>query len=178
MKKFFFVLALVAGGFTASQAQVSAKFGGGINVALPTGNDNFSVGAGLDLMGHFGLSDKLALTADAGYTALFPKSDWKGSTYGLIPIRGGVRLYPSPAFFVGGKAGVGLLNYKLKRDGIEFKTENNSSFAYSFGAGYVMDSKLEIGASYDGYSQKEKVTDTKINNGMINVRLGYWFGNN
>ena len=173
MKKVFFSLFLTAISFTAVNAQIGSKFGGGINVAVPTGNDNFSIGAGLDLMGHFGISDNLALTADAGYTALFPKSDFKGSTYHMIPLRAGLRFYPSESFFLGAKAGLGLLNQKIKG----FDGTNNSALAYSFGAGYAMDPKLEIGVSYDGYSHKEKVSDTKINNGLVNIRLGYWFGN-
>ena len=140
---------------TAANAQ--AKFGAGLNVGIPVQNlSGSSIAVGGDLMLHYGLSKEVAITGDAGYTALFAKND--GKTTGIIPLRVGLRYYPSSNFFLGGKIGVGFL------------TGNGSvtTTAYSLGAGIKMADNLEIGASYDAYSKDGTI-------GLLNFRLGYFF---
>lgn len=158
MKKLLFVAVLVTA-FTMTNAQ-DFKIGGGINLAVPVSNmGGTSIGAGVDLLGQIGLSENFAITVDAGYTSFFAKNG--GDNVGLIPIRGGVRFMASPEFYLGAKAGVGIQTYS---------GGSTSTTAYSFGAGYMLSPKLDLGVSYDGYSKNGSF-------GYANLRLGYTFGN-
>ncbi|MEO7048660.1 MAG: hypothetical protein ABI091_25390, partial [Ferruginibacter sp.] len=66
------------------------------------------------------------------------------------------------SFYLGGKVGVGIFTGG---------GNNTSTTAYSFGAGYMISPKLDLGVSYDGYSK------SGYSSGLVNVRLGYFFGN-
>ena len=137
------------------KAQV--KFGAGLNVGIPVQNlSGSSIAVGGDLMLHYGLSKEVAVTGDVGYTALFAKND--GKTTSIVPLRAGLRYYPSSGFFLGGKIGAGFLS----------GNGSITTTAYSLGAGVKMDDQLEIGASYDAYSKNGTI-------GLINFRLGYFF---
>ncbi len=171
MKKVFFILA-----FSIATLAVSAqktypniggfKISGGLNLAIPASNfDPYSIGAGVDLLGQYGLSKSVGLTIDAGYTSLFPKKSFKDigvEDLTIIPLRAGLRFYPSSSFYLGGKAGLGILKAK--------NSNSVNTTAYSFGAGYMMSPALDLGVSYDGYSKNGS-------SGLVNVRLGYFFGN-
>ena len=137
--------------------KAQAKFGAGLNVGIPVQNlSGSSIAVGGDLMLHYGLSKEVAVTGDVGYTALFAKND--GKTTSIVPLRAGLRYYPSPGFFLGGKIGAGFLS----------GNGSITTTAYSLGAGVKMDDQLEIGASYDAYSKNGTI-------GLINFRLGYFF---
>lgn len=164
MKKLLIIVALTAFSFLG-QAQDAGirgfKIGGGLDLLIPASKlSGSSIGAGIDLLGQYGISDNVAITADAGYSVLFGKDNF--GDLSIIPIRAGLRFYPAPEFYVGGKVGVGI----LKTKGVD----SRSATAYSFGAGYVMSPKVDIGASYDGYSKTGSF-------GLVNVRLGYTFSN-
>lgn len=159
MKKLLFVAVLVTA-FSFANAQ-QFKIGAGINLGVPVSNLNgVSVGAGADILGHIGLSEKFGITVDAGYTNLFPKDG--GENVGLIPIRAGVRYMATPQIYLGGKVGAGILSFK--------GGTTETGVAYSFGTGYMLDKKLDLGLSYDGYSKDGSF-------GLLNLRLGYFFGN-
>ena len=162
MKKFFFITALTAVMFTA-KAQESAgvegfKIGGGVTLAIPVSNlEGVSIGSGIDLLAQYGVSSNFAITADAGYTALFAKSG--GSTVGMIPIRAGLRFFPTANLYLGAKGGVGI----LVGDG-----ESVTTTAYAFGAGYKLDPKLDVSVFYEGFSKNGSL-------GWIGIRMGYSF---
>jgi hypothetical protein len=158
MKKLFFAAVCMIAISTTNAQQSNLKFQGGVNVGIPAHNlGGTSLGLGLDLLAHYSLSQQAAITGDVGYSALFGKNG--ASTTNLIPIRAGLRFYPSDNFFVAGKIGAGFIS----NSGSSVTTT-----AYSFGIGYKIDTKLELGASYDGYSKDGTV-------GLINLRLGYFF---
>lgn len=137
------------------------KIGAGANLAIPVNNaSGSSIGAGLDLLGQFGIAENVGITADAGYTVLFGKDNF--SDLSIIPLRAGLRFYPSPAFYLGAKAGVGILKTK--------GADSRSATAYSFGAGYYISPLVDVSAAYDGYSKNGSF-------GLLNIRLGYTFGN-
>ncbi len=167
MKKVFLFAALVAASFTGIAQDGGSdvrglKFNGGVHVDIPVSNlDNASIGAGLDILGQYGFTDNLAVTLDAGYTSFFPKevNGQKGDNFGIIPIRAGIRFFATPQLYIGAKGGVG----------IGTATGSETMTAYSFGAGYMMSSKLDVGASYDGYSKGGSI-------GAIGIRVGYYFG--
>ena len=165
MKKFFLVAAIIAVGFTVKAQSENAgiegfKIQGGLNLGIPANHmGGSSFVAGIDVLGQYGVSENFAITADAGFSAIFLKSTADPKTESLIPIRLGVRYYPASNFYFGGKIGVGLLAY----DG-----HSTSTTAYSFGGGYLISPKIDLGASYDGYSKNGSF-------GLINFRIGYTF---
>ncbi len=137
------------------------KIGAGANLAIPLSNLNStSIGAGFDLLAQYGIAEQLAITADAGYTSLFGKDGFNNLS--IIPIRGGLRFFATPELYLGGKIGVGI----IKTEGSESRTAT----AYSFGAGYFLSPMIDVSAAYDGYSKNGSF-------GLMNIRLGYTFGN-
>lgn len=138
-------------------AKAQWKVGAGLNVGIPITNlEGSSMAVGGDLMVHYAASRQVAITGDVGYTALFAKND--GKTTSIIPLRAGLRVYPTESFFIGGKIGAGFLS----------GNGSTTTTAYSFGAGVNMDNRWEIGASYDAYSKEGTI-------GLLNFRLGIFF---
>jgi hypothetical protein len=136
------------------------KIGMGLSLAIPVSNLELNtIGAGLDILAQYGLSDDLAITADAGATALFAK--YNIPTTAVIPIRLGIRYFPLADLYLGARAGMGI--YTLG----DIVSENYT--AWSLGAGYFLSKKFEAGASYDGYTKK----NTSF--GYMALRIGYVF---
>lgn len=163
MKKIFLIALLLPFSFlfkVQAQADINKfKIGAGANLAVPVSNLPYStIGAGIDLLARYIVSDNVSLTADAGYTALFGKDNFV--TTGIIPVRVGFRYLPVPEVYLGAKAGLGI--YTLSNASTNFT-------AYSIGAGYQFSPKMDIGASYDGYTKKNSSF------GYLNLRLGYTF---
>jgi hypothetical protein len=137
------------------------KFSGGVTLVVPSSNlPLWSVGAGIDLLMQYGITHDLALTGDVGFTDLFGRLDIKD--YTIVPIRVGVRFFPTSKFYLAAKTGVGFLKVK----GIEGVT----ALAYAVGGGYMLGKQLDLGVSYDGYSKNGTI-------GVVAVRLGYFFNN-
>lgn len=162
-KAFVFTLLIVSlNGYAQTKRTVieGFKFGVGLSLAIPVSNLEFNtVGAGFDLLALYGLSHDLAVTADAGATALFAK--YNIPTTAVIPIRLGIRYFPSADIYLAAKAGLGI--YTLG----DIVSENYT--AWSLGAGYFLSKKFEVGASYDGYTKK----NTSF--GYMAIRIGYVF---
>lgn len=161
MKKLILSLAIVMITVAASAQDLEGfKVQAGINLAIPVLNLGFSsIGAGVDLSGIYGITEKVALTGDVGYTSLFGKNNI--GNLGLVPVRVGVRYFTSENFYIAGKGG------------LIFTTNGGgySAAAYSAGVGYMLSPSLDLGASYDGYSKNGSA-------GYANIRLGYTFGKN
>jgi hypothetical protein len=135
------------------------KIGIGGTLAIPAYNlDYSSVGGGVDLLALYSLSQKISLSADAGFTGLPGKSILPATA--IIPIRLGVRYFPGSKFYLGAKAGLGIFT---------IVKESTSYLAYAVGAGYNLNRHFDIGLSYDGYSKKD------ISFGYVGIRLGYTF---
>lgn len=163
MKKLL-ILSFLITFYFSSVAQESVqgfRIGGGLSVVAPIGNNlkAYSVGVGLDLLGQYGISSQLAITGDVGYTTIFAKDD-NLDAFNVIPIRAGLRFFPTDKFFLGGKAGVGI---------ITGSGNSTSGFAYSFGAGVKMDDRLDIGLNYDAVSKNSASFS------YLGLRLGYFF---
>jgi hypothetical protein len=119
MKKVLFVFAIAMLSFGAVNAQDAGgtHFGGGLRVALPIGtmSNVYSFGIGAELQAEHMFSDMVSGTFTTGYTSFMGKEyeDGMGGTekfpsFGYIPLLAGVRVYPSPTFFIGGKLGYGI----------------------------------------------------------------------
>ncbi|MEO6583330.1 MAG: outer membrane beta-barrel protein [Ferruginibacter sp.] len=141
------------------------RIGGGLTVAIPASKNlkAYSVGVGLDLLAQYGITSQFALTGDVGYTTIFAKNK-DNDAFNVIPIRGGIRFYPSDKFYLGGKAGVGILTGN---------GSSSSGFAYAVGGGFKMDDKLDIGLNYE--SVTKKILNTNYSFGYLGLRLGYFF---
>lgn len=161
MKKLIFSFAVLLLSTIVANAQSERPFSAeiGLDLAIPASNlKGYSIGAGIDALGQYMVTDKVGITADAGYTALFPKSG--GKNLGIIPIRAGIRFYPTDNFYLAGKAGVGI---------ITIPGDNYTSTAYSFGGGYMLSRAADLGVTYDGYSKAGSF-------GLVNLRIAYKFG--
>lgn len=135
------------------------RIGVGIILAVPTNNLEYaSIGGGLDVIGVYKLSPAISLTADAGYIGL--KGKYNLPFTGIIPIRAGLRYYPVEKVYISGKAGLGL--YTLGN-------VSQSYAAYALGAGAAINTKWDLGISYDGYTNDGSF-------GYMAIRLGYYFG--
>ncbi|MFT3682779.1 MAG: outer membrane beta-barrel protein [Ferruginibacter sp.] len=157
MKKIVFSAVVICCLLQSAQAQRGSdlKFQFGFNVGVPAHNlGGTSLGLGVDLLGHYKASPDVAITGDLGYTALLAKNN--GSTSNLVPLRIGLRYYPATEFYVGGKFGAGFISNR---------GSSVTSTAYSVGFGYLPSNRVELGASYDGYSKNGTI-------GLLNLRVG------
>ena len=107
-------------GFMGAKAQSSGSgfhFGAGVSLGLPIGNfgDFYSFGIGVEAQGEYMFSEKVSGVINSGYTSFIGKTvdfgfgSQKIDAVGLIPILAGVRVYPAAQFFIGIRAGVGIL---------------------------------------------------------------------
>lgn len=162
MKKLFFATVILLAAFKGNAQKSSVRFSGGFNIGIPAHNlDGNSLGVGIDVMALYPLSEQVSITGDFGYTALVAKKAKypDATTTNLLPLRIGIRYYPSKSFFVAGKIGAGFIS----NSGNSITTT-----AYSFGLGYAITSKVELGGSYDGYSKNGSI-------GLVNFRIAYFF---
>jgi hypothetical protein len=117
----FTVFTLSVIGVQAQSKDQTFTFGGGVHLALPTGNfgDGWSFGLGVQLQGEYKFADNVTGVGTIGYSSFFGKTqtfpDGTGGTIsaktpsvGLIPILVGARFYPSESFFIGAQIGYGV----------------------------------------------------------------------
>lgn len=161
MKQIPVLAFLVLSGLTGF-TQVSKndfQVGIGISLAIPVYNLEFSTtGGGVEASALYGLSDKVILTTDIGFTGLPGKNIYPSTA--IVPIRAGLRYFPVPKIYLGAKAGLGI--YTILK-------ASANHFTYSGSAGYLLNRKLDAGLYYDGYSNK----NTSF--GYTGLRLSYYF---
>ncbi len=154
MKKVFlaFAIAVISLGSANAQDNGGLHFGGGLRVALPMGDfgDSHSFGIGAELQGEYLFSDMVSGTFTTGYTSFMGKTitipgmgEFKMDAVGYIPILAGVRVYPSPNFFIGAKAGYGILTGNGESEG---------AFNYEPQIGYN-GTKFQLALGYNGLSK-------------------------
>lgn len=169
MKKIFLIATIMIAGVISVKAQEGFKFGAGVRLALPIGTfgDNYSFGVGGELQGEYGFSEKFSGVFTTGYTSFFGKTVNLGAfgsvkipSLGLIPILAGVRVYPSPQFFIGAQAGYAL-----------FTGSGNSSGAFDYQpqVGYN-GTNIQVALNYNG------ATKSGSTNGHIGLTAIYKFG--
>lgn len=152
MKKLFLLFS-----FTALLIVVKAQdqttsttgfhFAAGVNLGLPIGDfgDISSFGIGVEAQPEYNVSDAFSIVGSAGYTSFFGKkiAGIKIDNVGLIPILAGVRYYVAPQFFIGAKAGIGILTGS---------GDSESAFDYQPQIGYNAD-KFQVNLGYNGLSK-------------------------
>ena len=121
MKKVLFVFAIAMLSFGAVNAQESSggvHFGGGLRVALPIGDmsNTTKFGIGAELQAEYMFSEMISGTFTTGYTSFMGKDyeympglTIKGESTSYVPLLAGLRVYASPNFFIGAKAGYGIV---------------------------------------------------------------------
>ena len=156
MKKVLFVFAIAMVSFGTVNAQETAgglHFGGGLRFALPLGSmgDGYNFGIGAELQGEYMFSDMVSGTFTTGYTSFMGKETevmgitTKNPAMGYIPILAGVRVYPSPTFFIGAKVGYGIMTAS--------GFGSSGAFNYEPQIGYN-GTKIQLALGYNGLSQE------------------------
>jgi hypothetical protein len=100
-----------------AEAGSGFHFGAGLSLGLPIGDwsDFWSFGIGVEAQGEYMFSEKFSGVFNSGYTSFLGKDvdlgfgSQKVDAVGLIPILAGVRVYPATQFFIGARAGIGIL---------------------------------------------------------------------
>lgn len=135
------------------------KSGAGLSLAIPASNlDISSVGGGIDILVQYGLTEKIAITADAGFTGLPGKGKYPSTA--IVPIRLGARFFPLTKVYLAAKAGIGI--YTILKASANYT-------AFSASMGYLVLPKLDAAAYYDGY------TNSNSTFGIAGLRIGYQF---
>lgn len=170
MKKVFLVATLVVVGFLTANAQNTGfRFGAGLHLGLPIGDwaDYWSVGIGVEAQGEYMFSEKVSGVLNSGYTSFAGKKidvglgeQQKVDPVGLIPIMAGVRVYPAPQFFIGARAGLGILTGN---------GESTSAFQYRPEIGYN-GGPIQIALGFNGLSKDGE------SNSFIGLTAIYVFG--
>jgi hypothetical protein len=139
----------------------------GFELGLPA-QSIYSVALGGSLKVEVPVAHKFSLTATGGITSLDYKS---GAEHALgtpgsdtfIPLKGGVKYYAAPGFYLEGELGTAIETAHYKQD----------LFAYSIGPGFVIPvnhgkSGVDIGFRYESWS-KSVLRETGL-------RVAYRFG--
>ena len=144
-----------------------ATIGFGPEVSLPSGNSSntSAVGLGGFVKAEIGISDKFALTAQGSLTSFLGRKLFgaKTPTITYIPVKAGLKYYPSPNFYFEGQLGASM----------PINGKTSTSFAWSPGLGTYInkrgaDHKLDLGLRYESW--------TSSNFNFITLRVGYLFG--
>lgn len=120
----------------------------------------FVIGGDVKLQKDF--KGPLSWTLAAGYTHFDVKSDFENiagvNSYGVIPVKTGLKAYVSPHFYVSGEVGAG------------FGTTSGAetSFVWSPSIGYSFNNGIDLGVKYEDYT---KYSNTK----QVALRIAYGF---
>jgi len=167
MRKFLLALVVLGGTALSGMAQTGSsstdgKFSIGLDAGLPVGNTSivFSTVIGGSLKYEAPILTNTFATFSAGYSAFLTKSVWKNlgvpASAGFIPLKAGIKTYPTEGIFLEGQLGV------------VFSTESNGghAFVYSPGVGYTFSSGFEAGIRYEGWSNNGTTS-------QVALRLAY-----
>ncbi len=139
----------------------------GAEVADPTGNarlgSNFILGGTVRLQ--YGTSNRFAFTFTSGAYHFFPTTipgtNTKYQSYGLIPIKAGIKLFFVPNIYFGAEAGVGIEQTDNGVDPARLLLSPTLGFA---------NKHWDMGIHYDNLSSAGD------HYGLIGLRIAYGFG--
>ncbi len=160
---------------TRNNPQNPWHFDVGVETAAPTGDisysSHFALGGSARLQ--YDLSDRVALTLTSGYTNYFGRKYTAGpflydtKSYGLIPVKAGIKFFIIPQFYVSGEAGIGFGTRNI----INPDGPANKWLILSPGIGYApKKSGIDIGLRYENYSGSEASSF-----GIVALRIAYKF---
>ncbi|MES2428188.1 MAG: hypothetical protein V4560_14510 [Bacteroidota bacterium] len=165
-------VALLIGTNVKAQTTPASKlrFGVGLEAGAPTGNahtaSNFELGGTARLQ--YGVGNKLALTLTSGYYNFFGKNYTittptgtaiiDGSSFGIIPVKAGLKAFFSDNVYFSAEAGAGF----------EMKGAKNTKLILAPGLGWA-NQKWDVGVRYEDFSGQSN------SYGIVGLRLAYGF---
>lgn len=173
-------LKFIAGAFAVSALLLSSlksnaqtteagkfQFAVGPNISIPTGDvkpfSGFSLGGTGRLQ--YGVTNNFAVTLSTGGDHFFakkvPGTDRRYSSYGLIPVKAGVKFFVVPNVYVAGEAGAG---WEVLEKG--FFSNGQRKFVVEPAVGYAT-RRWDVSLRY------ESATGEHYNYGLLGLRLGY-----
>jgi len=142
------------------------RLGIGLDAGVPTGSAtigaNFILGGNARLQ--YGVSNNFALTLTAGadhfFTKMIPSTDQRYQSYGVIPVKAGIKWFFVPGIYFGAEAGIAEEASSSKY--------GPARFDWSPGLGWA-GTHWDIGARYENFS------GSGTNYGMVALRVAYGF---
>jgi hypothetical protein len=135
----------------------------GVDAGLPTGTAShltaFTLGGDIRLQ--YGVNKNLAATFTTGGYHFFPKNAEDGS-YGIGPIKVGVKWFFTPNLYLGAEAGVGVEVLERGYSGGHEKLLLSPAFGYA-------NKHWDLGVRYESYSGQHNEY------GQVALRLAYGF---
>lgn len=115
------------------------QVGPAFDLFIPIGDwsDLVSLGVGASGQFQYQITDKLAATANVGYTQFLLKEKVDGFSISAIPLLGGVKYYIKNGLYAQGNIGLYMLRSKISFLG-QSETDSDSKFAFGVGAGYEL----------------------------------------
>ncbi|TWI79420.1 hypothetical protein IQ13_3824 [Lacibacter cauensis] len=152
--KIIFSMLVATIGFTSGVFAQKGKaiFGGNVIIGIPTGDfrTDYKGVTGIEGLAGFGVAQNVYVTGTLGFQSYAPDpNSFDGVYYGKItsiPLKAGLRIYPTNNFFLTGNAGIAL----LKDQTIDAR---ESRFAYDIGAGFSFNI-FHASVHYDGWQTK------------------------
>ncbi|MDQ8005524.1 MAG: hypothetical protein REI64_12045 [Pedobacter sp.] len=147
-------------------------------INVPTGNASSMTGIGFggSVKAEIGIAERYAITANGGYNIFLTKRVFGTKIANIqgVPVKLGLKHYPSPDFYIEGQAGTAF------RMGSSSKT----SFVWSPGFGTYFktgssENKLEFGLRYEAWTNTSYGATSTLKTtsfSFIGLRLGYVFG--
>jgi hypothetical protein len=139
----------------------------GLDAGLPTGNlrisSNFVLGGTIRLQ--YGITNNFAVTLASGADHFFskdiPGTNIKYDSFGMIPIKAGIKAFFAPNLYFGAEGGVGFEQVD--------HGHANTKVILSPSIGYA-DKRWDVGVRYDNFSGEND------NYGFVALRIAYGFG--
>jgi len=181
MTKFFAVAGIAAASLFTSKVNAQSttpankwRFGIGVEGFVPTGNlSNISnVGLGGTARIQYGVNQNVALMITSGYYNAFGKSgdpytsNGKYPSFGMVPLKAGIKGYLGSGFYLSGEVGAGFETRDVYANANGSK---DTKLILSPGLGYSF-KYVDIGARYENFSGQGN------NYGMAALRIAYGFG--
>lgn len=182
MKKLILSLAVITAAISANaQAKTSSskmdqklRFSLGAELAAPLGDfkKSSSFGFGVSVQGDYWVDPTFAVTLNAGYIN-FSGKDYtinypiignvttKGTSFGIIPVLGGIKYNFTPQIYGSAQLGIGIYN----SGGLA----GVSNFAYAPGIGYKFTNNFDALLKYQAYSKNSYTRNT------LDLRIAYTF---
>ncbi len=151
----------------AIRLSVGPEFG------LPVGNlsDSFDWNFGGSVQADFTIAKALYVTVNAGYNNIFGKSDIDVPDLQLIPVKAGLKYFPTKSVYVQAEAGANFLTNKS-----DFVGGKSTAFVYAPQVGILLPfsskSFLDAGVRFEGNT---KFVEGGESSNYFGLRLAYSF---
>lgn len=134
------------------------RLGIGLSLGLPT-NDAYNIAVGGDLRLQKDFYSNVSGILSLGYTNFSVKDELGGGSYGFVPLKAGIKVFPKERFYFSGEIGAA------------FGTDEGqgTGFLYAPGIGLGFNNGLDLGLRYEGLSQNGG------NLGQVALRIAYGF---